>query len=76
MSLIHNERTKLTANAFNTAATSCFTLGVLAPMAAAFYNVGPGAISFRSIVLGAAIWLCIALVLHYNARRQLGGLKP
>ena len=34
--MIHNERTKLTAAAFDTAATSCFTVGVLAPLAAAF----------------------------------------
>jgi hypothetical protein len=36
MTMIHNERTKLTAAAFDTAATSCFTMGVLAPLAAAF----------------------------------------
>lgn len=40
MSLIANEQTKLTAAALNTAATSSFTVGVLAPVAAAFYNVG------------------------------------
>ena len=40
MDHVRNERTKLTANALNTAATSSFTIGVLAPIAAAFYNVG------------------------------------
>jgi hypothetical protein len=40
VSLIHNERTKLLALAFNTAATSAFTVGVLAPVAAAFYDLG------------------------------------
>ena len=40
MSLIHNERTKLLALAFNTAATSAFTVGVLAPVAAAFHDFG------------------------------------
>jgi hypothetical protein len=76
MSLIHNERTKLTANAFNTAATSCFTVGVLAPMVAAFYNVGSGAIPLRTIALGVAIWLSVSCILRYNARRQLVGPRP
>ena len=39
MSLIHNERTKLLATALNAAAGSSFTVGVLVPIAAAFYNV-------------------------------------
>ena len=76
MSLIHNERTKLSAAALNTAATSCFTVGVLAPMAAAFYNIGPGRGSFQSVAFGALIWLSAASFLHYHGRRILGGLKP
>jgi hypothetical protein len=74
MGSIHNERTKLTANAFNTAATSCFTVPVPAPLAAALYNIVPGAIPVRLIALGAAMWFSVALILHYNARRQLGAL--
>ena len=76
MSLIHNERTKLSANALNTAATSCFTVGVLAPLAAAFYNVGLAVITLRPVAIGAAFWLGIALLLHYQARLMLGSLKP
>ena len=75
MSLIHNERTKLSANALNTSATACFTIGVLAPLAAAFYKIGPGPVPFKSIAVGALIWLSVASFLHYYARRILGGLK-
>ncbi len=33
MSLIDNEQTKLLATALNTAATSCFTVGIATPIA-------------------------------------------
>jgi hypothetical protein len=76
MSMIHNERTKLTANAFNTAATSCFTVGILAPLAAVFYNFGQTAVPVRTVTLGIVTWLAAALIIHYNARLILGRLKP
>ena len=53
MSLIHNERTKLLALAFNTAATSAFTVGVLAPVAAAFYDFGGSRQPPKAAILGA-----------------------
>jgi hypothetical protein len=64
MSLIHNEQTKLPTNGFNTAATSCFAVGVLAPLAAVFYKIGPGPVSLQSAVLGTPIWLSVASFLH------------
>jgi ACR3 family arsenite efflux pump ArsB len=76
MTVIDNERTKLTANAFNTIATSCVTVGVVAPLAAVFYNFGPNAVPVRTVVLGVVIWLVIAIVAHYNARLHLGRLRP
>ena len=76
MSLVHNERTKLLANALNTAATSSFAIGVLAPVAATFYNVGGAApVRLGVLVLGTAIWLIAAAVLHMGARRVLRGLR-
>jgi hypothetical protein len=38
MSLVHNERTKLLANALDRASTASLTVGVLAPIAAALYT--------------------------------------
>ncbi|ATQ67362.1 MULTISPECIES: hypothetical protein [Methylosinus] len=76
MSLVHNERVKLLAAALNTAAGSSFTVGVLAPVAAAFYNVNAASgVPLPTIVAGAAIWLFAAAALHLAARRVLGGLK-
>ena len=37
---IQNERTKLLANALNTACTSCFTVGIATPIAGYIYDVG------------------------------------
>lgn len=76
MSLIHNERTKLTANALNTAATSCFAVGVLAPLAAMFYRFGSGPTSLVLLAAGLAVWLPVAGLLHYCARWMLGDLRP
>ena len=76
MSLIHNERVKLLALAFNTASTSAFTVGVLAPVAAAFYDFGPTREAPRSVILGAVLWIGASVVLHLAGRRVLGWLKP
>jgi hypothetical protein len=76
MSLIHNERIKISANALNTAGTSCFTVGVLAPIAAVFYKSGSGPAPVGLIALGTLIWLFLASFLNYCARRILGGLRP
>lgn len=76
MSLVHNERVKLLATALNTAAGSSFTVGVVAPTAAAFYNInGTAGVPLPVIVAGAVIWLFTAIVLHLAARHVLGGLK-
>ncbi|GEO83060.1 hypothetical protein ROR02_31910 [Pararhodospirillum oryzae] len=77
MTQIHNEQTKLTAAALNTAATSSFTVGVLAPIAAVFYNVaGDVRVPPLVLVLGAAFWLGAAGGLHLAARYVLKGLRP
>lgn len=75
MSLIHNERVKLLALAFNTAATSAFTVGVLAPVAAVFYDFGPSRDAPRTVILGACLWIGASVMLHLAGRRVLGWLK-
>nr|WP_282571939.1 hypothetical protein [Roseomonas acroporae] len=74
--MVHNERTKLLALALNTAATSAFTVGVLAPVAATFYQVGTAGRELWVVVLGAILWIGAAVMLHLAARRVLGWLKP
>jgi hypothetical protein len=75
MSLIHNERAKLTATYLNGLAIALFAVGSLAPV----FNYGFGPASFRSLwtMIGTAT-ICLAgsIVLHLVARRTLKGLIP
>lgn len=74
MSIVDNERTKLLASALNSAATSCFTVGIIAPEAAAFYGASSPSVTAETIILGVVVWICAALALHLAARHVLGGL--
>lgn len=77
MSLIHNERTKLTAAALDRASTACFTVGAFGPLAAFLYGVGGTVGVTRGIVLllGAAAWMTGGALLHIVAWLYLGRLK-
>jgi len=62
MSIIQNERTKYVANSFDRASTSCLTVGVFAPIAAALYTSAgtqAGAPQFIGAVLS---WLFAAAI--------------
>lgn len=78
MSLIQNERAKLTVGYLNAAAGSCFTAGVVAPLAAALFGVtGPGsAIPALSLGLGVLIFFMVSVGFHILGRYVLKGLKP
>ncbi len=67
MSLVHNERLKLGANALDRASTACVAIGVLGQ---AFALVPGNEIRLISMV----VWLLAAGALHLAARRLLGGL--
>ncbi len=77
MSLIHNERTKLTANALDRASTACLTVGVLGPAAAALYGLGNVTTPPANvlIIIGSGLWLVASAMLHLLARGMLGRLK-
>lgn len=78
MSLIHNERTKLMANALDRASTACLTVGALGPAVASLYGLGAAGAAAAShgvlIALGSVFWLAAAGVLHFMARSVLGRL--
>lgn len=77
MSTIENERTKLLANSLDRASTASLALGVLAPVAAAFYGAQTGGeVAWPTLTIGAFIWLADAIALHLAARLVLGGLRP
>lgn len=73
MSLIDNERTKLTANALDRASTACLAVGIFAPLGALTQSVNPPPLA---VALSFAGWFACAIVLHLGARRILRGLKP
>ena len=70
MSLIHNERTKLTATSLNGVAVAIIAVGALAPILAGNLR------SIAVLAAQAAICLGAGLVLHVVARRLLGRLIP
>jgi len=76
VSLIDNERTKLTAAWLNGLATAAAAAGAIAPAAAAFYGVTSGPSAGLRLVLGMAIWIGAGLGLHLAARRVFGRLRP
>lgn len=71
--LIHNEQTKLLANAFDRAATAVFSVGVLAPIANCLCNKEL-ALSWDRLAAWFTVWTIGAVALHSVARRLLGGL--
>jgi hypothetical protein len=75
VSLIHNERTKLTATLMNTVAAAIFITGVLAPLVAFSYDL-PGTNKGAAAAVVSLIWIFAALGIHLLARALLGRLKP
>jgi len=69
MSLIHNERTKLLANALDRTSTAAIAVGLIAPL------VGNGFARNLGAAAGVMIWLFAAVALHLMARHVLGALK-
>ncbi|MET3612192.1 hypothetical protein ABID16_000497 [Rhizobium aquaticum] len=69
--LVHNERTKLAANALDRLSTAFVVVGVLGRT----FNYSPGADMWIGL-LGVATWILGAFILHLIARRILGGLVP
>ena len=71
--LVFNEQTKLFASALDRVSTACFTVGVLAPVAGAYFNLTvSGSAGFG--------WCCVAYfvaggMIHLLARRVLRGLR-
>ena len=70
------EKIKLLANALNSAAGSCFTVGVVGPIVAMLINLGDAQtkVTLGALALNAIGWLCACAVLHVWARRQLEDL--
>lgn len=74
MSLIHNERRKLTATALNGLAIATMAAGFIAPLIAVSYGV-PNAPDGSYFIVTGSIWFFTGIGLHLIARAILGGLK-
>ena len=66
---LHNERTKLTANAFNAISIALVGAGFVIPVIA---NRDLGAL----LRVDTWIWIAAGVGLHFGARAMLGALKP
>ena len=77
MSLVANERIKLTAGLLNTVAGFALTAGGVGPLIALSFGLS-AASPLSSLALGliVAIWLVVGLAFHWAARRLLGRLEP
>ncbi len=76
MSLIHNERAKLSATFLNNIAVGVIGSGLIAPFFVALYGLGNlTAEQIRFIGLAAPGWVLLGVGLHFLARAVLGGLK-
>lgn len=75
MSLVHNERTKLTATFLNTVAVATIGASLVVPFFALLYGLGGDAIQIRNFALAAPVWFLIGVGIHLIARAVLGGLK-
>jgi len=75
MSLIHNERTKLLANALDRASTACIAVGLIGPAVGIASHTAVAPTPNWITLLGTFIWLFTAIALHLFARRVLGELR-
>ena len=75
MSAVHNEQTKLLANALDNIGVALIVIGVVTPITAIGFEV-PTTPPFKPITaLFGCIWLSAGLGLHGLARRALRSLK-
>jgi hypothetical protein len=75
LSLVHNERVKLTATYLNGLAIAIFAVGGLAPLVAVLSGTAnPTALT--SIAALTTICVVLSGVLHLVAKRHLGQLTP
>lgn len=72
---VRNEKSKLFANALDRASTSCLTVGILAPTAAAFFNFPGVTLEFWPFILCLICWALPTVILHIDAQRVLDELR-
>ncbi|HSI38950.1 MAG TPA: hypothetical protein VLA00_00185 [Xanthobacteraceae bacterium] len=75
MSLVLNERLKLTANALNALAVALVAGGSLAPLAAYIYGTAHLSLDVGYVFASTILCFAIALILHCIGLALLGGMR-
>jgi hypothetical protein len=75
MSLIDNERVKLTATYMNGVAIAVIAIGSLAPLFSYIYSTDVSQ-PLWVVAIFSIICAFVSAALHYGARRTLGRLQP
>jgi len=75
MSLVHNERTKLTAAWLNALATALIAAGAFAPLAALLYGLTSTPLDRTYLAVAAVAALIVGLGAHLVGRAFLGRLR-
>ena len=75
MFLVHNERTKLTANWLNALAAALVAAGFFGPIAALVYRLAPVTIDIGYMIAVALGCLVLGAFLHLLGRVSLQGLR-
>jgi len=68
---IHNEQVKLFASSLERLGTSAITVGVFAPIAAAFFKIEGFNLDLLPIIMGVGCWALLAVVLYIESQRAL-----
>jgi hypothetical protein len=71
---IHNEQVKLFAASLERVGTSAVTVGVFAPIAAAFFKIEGFNRDPLPIIVGVVSWLLLAAILYIESQRKLRNL--
>jgi hypothetical protein len=72
--VVHNEQTKLLANALDRASTACLTVGVFGPIAVATFGTSNITAGFWPSAVCALGWFLAGFSLHMYPQRALRSL--
>ena len=76
MSLVQNEKTKLSATAISNVGLALIIAGVVAPLVASSFG-GAGAPPANALTIAiSVVWLIVGVALHISGRQLLQRLRP
>lgn len=75
LTLVHNEKTKLSATATNTTAVALFGGGFVLPIVALSFPLASAPPSSQITFTTMVVWALVSAGLHWKARSMLEGLR-